>query len=196
MNKRWSNFRVHYIIEKADNTFHGETGYLDETLLKKLVPNFLQSTVLTYGPSAYMSAVKQTLKKNNFEFEHYYDESFGDPAAQKSVKKANPGKIVAAGLASAENKLHETAKTSTQTSRVTFASSHITVNARHGENIVDIAMRAGVNIPTNCRMGLCGTCKNQSALGRNSKWKKTKVWKWMKKHRGMCCAAMQNRLGR
>ncbi|URR36279.1 (2Fe-2S)-binding protein [Thermosynechococcus sp. HN-54] len=42
--------------------------------------------------------------------------------------------------------------------RVTFLPDQICVEAEEGESWLSVAERAGVEIPTGCRMGSCGAC--------------------------------------
>ncbi len=45
-----------------------------------------------------------------------------------------------------------------QTITVTFLPENISVAATAGEGWLSVAERAGVDIPTGCRMGSCGVC--------------------------------------
>jgi ferredoxin len=44
------------------------------------------------------------------------------------------------------------------TIQINFLPDNITVNAEVGEPLLDVAERAGVLIPTGCRMGTCHAC--------------------------------------
>jgi len=44
------------------------------------------------------------------------------------------------------------------TMQINFLPDDITVNAEVGEPLLDVAERAGVLIPTGCRMGTCHAC--------------------------------------
>ena len=48
---------------------------------------------------------------------------------------------------------------------IIFANSGRQVEYTPGETILDIASREGIAIPTNCQMGLCGTCKTGCSSG-------------------------------
>ncbi|WP_298613185.1 2Fe-2S iron-sulfur cluster-binding protein [uncultured Thermosynechococcus sp.] len=49
--------------------------------------------------------------------------------------------------------------------RVTFLPDHVSVEAEAGESWLSVAERAGVEIPTGCRMGSCGACTVELANG-------------------------------
>lgn len=49
---------------------------------------------------------------------------------------------------------------------VAFARSKVEAIAREGEHLLDVAERAGVDIPSLCRGGTCGTCKARLVSGR------------------------------
>lgn len=42
--------------------------------------------------------------------------------------------------------------------RVTFLPDQVSIEAEAGESWLSVAERAGVEIPTGCRMGSCGAC--------------------------------------
>lgn len=48
---------------------------------------------------------------------------------------------------------------------VRFARSNIEVEAREGEHLLDVAERAGVDLPALCRGGTCATCKVRLVSG-------------------------------
>src|SRR5690606_2705216 len=51
---------------------------------------------------------------------------------------------------------------------VTFAVAGKTVASDGTETILAVAKRAGLNIPSSCNFGLCGTCKVQKVSGEVS----------------------------
>lgn len=48
---------------------------------------------------------------------------------------------------------------------VAFAKSNLEVEAREGEHLLEVAERAGVDIPSLCRGGTCATCKVRLVSG-------------------------------
>lgn len=169
MAQERANITIDYICEREAEPGM-ESGYLTADRLNAMVPDFLERTILTCGPAPYMAAVKTILEQAGFDFSHYHEESFGDPALRTNPDGATPdavsliplvgGPVSAAEAPQAEiGKPTFTAVGDTAGNVVMFQKSGLREAYVEGESVLEIATRAGVAIPTNCQMGLCGTCK-------------------------------------
>ncbi|MGI9509492.1 MAG: 2Fe-2S iron-sulfur cluster-binding protein [Geminicoccaceae bacterium] len=162
---------LHICAEQAERDM--AAGLLDSQILQKHAPDFQERTILTCGPKPYMSAVKTILKDADFDFGHYHEESFGDPSLRANPPDAAPENIqTVAHPTPSSNGCEEQSpdpnaieSSVESTNEVTFVKSDRRIPYRHGDSILEIATRAGIAIPTNCQMGLCGTCKMRLLSG-------------------------------
>ena len=161
-----------FICERAAEKEMDE-GFLTKELLIERVPNILDCTVLTCGPAPYMNAVKSMLGDLGFDMAHYHEESFGNPKERNNPEGAKPEDLTVDSVALSNMSAAGEAATVGKPSRgehkdvckVTFSLSGKTVPYSPGQTILDVATREGIAIPTNCQMGLCGTCKAKCLSG-------------------------------
>ncbi|MGH1483385.1 MAG: 2Fe-2S iron-sulfur cluster-binding protein [Geminicoccales bacterium] len=164
----------HICEERAERGM--PAGLLDAQILENHAPDFLERTILTCGPKPYMNAVNAILKDANFDFGHYYEESFGDSSLRANPPGAAPENIKSAAHPAPCSEIREERSpdadalesTVKSSNAVTFVKSDQRIYYRHGESILEIATRAGIAISTNCQMGLCGTCKMRLLSGEVS----------------------------
>jgi glycine betaine catabolism B len=169
---RRSKVKLGFICER-DAESGMDRGYLSRDLLERHAPDILASTVLTCGPAPFMAAVRAMLGEMGFDMAHYHEESFGDPAERQNPEGAKPESLTPDFVSTkeadgAEPVAAEDGKdASTETdvaSEIHFTLTGKSVSYEPGQTILDVASSAGIAIPTNCQMGLCGTCK-QKCLG-------------------------------
>jgi glycine betaine catabolism B len=154
-----SNFRSAFICEKADATWSQPTGYLTVDLLQKIAPDFAQREIFTCGPSPYMAAVRDMLKKVNFDMAHYHEESFNFEE-------------LSAHLNNEENDAFETTTksslpgTNPASFSVELSKSGATIDCAADQFVLNAAHAAGFRLPSACSKGLCGTCKSKLISGK------------------------------
>jgi len=152
MSSRVGNFALHLISEKIESgqAWHGYRGYLDQTKLDIIAPDFMEREVFCCGPAPYMNAVKALLKNNNFDMSHYHEESFG----------STPVEVEEDAIESAEIAQEEAdALTQADMLRVEFAGKGKSIQIAPGETLHAAASKLDLLIPKACGMGICGTCK-------------------------------------
>ena len=148
-----------------------DANFLDRAVLDKYVPKILDCTVLTCGPKPYMQAVKEILNELNFDMDHYHEESFGNPGLDRNPEGALPETLTLDKLEVLKRtEFIEDAQVSKLMAEkgpneIEFTVSGKSVAYLPGQTILDIAVQVGIAIPTNCQMGLCGTCKIQCLSG-------------------------------
>lgn len=150
-----------------------DQGFLTRELLERRAPDILDSTVLTCGPAPYMAAVKAMLREMGFDMAHYHEESFGDPAERQNPAGASPDSLIpdfvsakeGGALPPAAEDVAENDAATGGASEIHFTVTGKTVTYEPGQTILDVASSAGIAIPTNCQMGLCGTCKQKCLDG-------------------------------
>lgn len=145
------NFRPAIICEKADVNWSQPTGYLTIAILKQIVPDFAQREVFTCGPSPYMAAVRDMLKKTDFDMMHYHEESFNfeelTAHVDADVKTSQP-------------------KTNGNAFSVELTKSGVTIDCAADQFVLNATRDAGLRLPFACSQGLCGTCKSRLISGK------------------------------
>lgn len=131
--------------EPEESSWVGLRGRIDNEMLHRAVPDFLERMILGCGPTEFMEKAKQLFIGNNFPMDTQFDEeSFTPPKGPKKpeVKKDGAQKKASGGLR-----------------KIIFVKSHKTVEVSPDETILEAAERCGVEIPNSCRKGSCGTCR-------------------------------------
>lgn len=162
------NTAVRYICERDAEPGMFQ-GFLSREILEQEVPDIHERTVLTCGPAPYMDAVRTFLAEVGFDMSHCHEESFGNPSERENPDGATPETLApdAVGdVLTARTAADATADTTTEDAgKIVFSLSGRTADYKSGETILAIATREGIAVPTNCQMGLCGTCKAKASGG-------------------------------
>jgi glycine betaine catabolism B len=145
MNLLHPNFQLALTITRteAEDPWLGYRGRLNAAMLQTIAPDFSDRTVYVCGSPSFMTATKTLLQNLSFPMQNYYEESFGS-------KKTEP----------IQRKL-----LSNSTPQITFATSGKTIDCDGEECILDVAEQAGITLPSGCRMGACGACKQTMTIG-------------------------------
>jgi stachydrine N-demethylase, reductase component len=143
---RVPGLQLRFTVEEVEpySVWHGYRGRLSQIMLGLMAPDYLEREVFCCGPEPFMKAVREMLGSLGFDMAHYHEESFSAPAAVEIPVEAAPA---------------------AQASQMGFAGSGLTVACDGTETVLTIARRAGLNIPSSCNFGLCGTCKVQKLSG-------------------------------
>ncbi len=152
------NLRVVHVCEAdyPSERWGGMRGRLSPTMLHTIVPDLLERTIFNCGPVPYMDAVRRVLGELDYDLGSYHEESFtfDDPATPGATPPpegvAYEDIAVAAPPAGADG---------VATYSVEFTKSGRTVTCRADENVLDVALAAGLRLPSSCSQGMCGTCK-------------------------------------
>ena len=142
----------------------GMKGRLSEDHLRQIAPDLHERMVFTCGPDSFMKHVKLLLEKQGFPVkERFRQESFGvpqalKPAAQLANATGRPATAAKPGPAAAND--------STGATTVHFSLAGLEVFGGDMEMpILDLAEEIGVEIPSSCRAGTCGTCRAMKIKG-------------------------------
>jgi glycine betaine catabolism B len=161
----------------------GYRGRLNESMLRTIAPDLLERSVYVCGSQGFMADIKGLLCDLEFPMAHYYEESFGGkkPAQNSSPQNQspqnqspqnqppqnqpsqNPVPPKNQNPPAAENPPKAPSARLAQP-HVVFAQSGKAVDCDGEEVILDVAETAGIDLPSGCRMGACGACK-QTATG-------------------------------
>ena len=183
MAARHSNFRLAVTTTRSEpgQAWAGYTGRLNELMVQAIAPDFRSRTVYVCGPNPFMKGVKTMLETLAFPMENYYEESFGSPKKTLSVKKKGKDGMTAEGYSKRDSSpkfvptqehLPETDKeeldnipsvkkiqTQDQSPVVVFSKIGKEIPCDEEDTILDLAEQEGIELPSGCRMGACGSCK-------------------------------------
>jgi len=143
----------------------GMKGRLSEEHLRQIAPDLHERMVFTCGPDSFMKHVKLLLEKQGFPIkERFRQESFGaPPAAKAAAAAAVPASGPARVDAKAKARVTDEAAVATT---VHFSLAGLEVFGGDMDMpILDLAEEIGVEIPSSCRAGTCGTCRAMKIKG-------------------------------
>ncbi|MDB5327018.1 MAG: Oxidoreductase FAD-binding domain protein [Phycisphaerales bacterium] len=147
LKKRHRNLHVTITLTRAEESWHGDRGRLNAESLKRVVPNILSHEFHICGPDAMAAETRKLLADLGVPEAKIKFESFTPPSRGDAVQ-ADEAPAVASEDAS-----------------LTFAKSGQTVDQPDGESILELAENNGIEIPFDCRSGICGTCKIRLQAG-------------------------------
>jgi ferredoxin len=96
-----------------------------------------------------MQGVRDMLVSLGYDMGRYHQESFGAP-----VRTEAEAPVISDVVPDAETG-----------AVITFATSGITAPCAETDTVLAVARRSGLNIPSGCTFGLCGTCKVKKTEG-------------------------------
>ena len=141
---RVPGLQLRFTVEEVEpfSVWHGFRGRLNQIMLGLMAPDYLEREVFCCGPEPFMRSVKESLAALGFDMTRYHQESFGPPeTAPETVPEAS------------------------EAAEIRFTSSGVSTACTPGETVLAAAKRAGLNIPSGCNFGLCGTCKVKKTAG-------------------------------
>jgi ferredoxin-NADP reductase len=139
------------ITNDADNEWHGARGQVSREMLAAFIPNFTSGPVMLCGPDKMMTAMRQLLVGMGIPDAEIHQEAFISP---KAVEPA-------AATDAAVDVIDESVERS-----VHFKQADKRVSVTNGLTVLECAEDAGVDIPNECRSGICGQCKTRLVAGR------------------------------
>jgi ferredoxin-NADP reductase len=148
LQKKFPNLRVTVTITRdAAKSWTGERGRINEEMLKRVAPEVTKSRVHLCGPTEMTSPIIAILKNMGVPNEMIKFESFASPSRGQGPK------AVTQELKPGENATLEFMISGKQASNL------------KGRTVLEIAEDHGVEIPYDCRSGICGQCKVQLLSG-------------------------------
>ena len=143
---RTPGLQLRFTVEEVDafEVWSGFRGRLSQIMLGLMAPDYLEREVFCCGPEPFMRGVREILASLGYDMARYHEESFAAPALEEI-----PVETVAPAASS----------------EVIFAQSGKSMACDGTETVLAVAKRAGLNIPSSCNFGLCGTCKVQKTAG-------------------------------
>lgn len=151
MAARVPGISLRWVVEAPDrySPWTGFQGMFNQLMLGLMAPDYLEREVYCCGPEPFMQAVRDALQGLGFDMSRYHQESFQAPTATEAdLPELND--IIPDEQAEAE---------------IIFATSGVTTRVAETETILAANRAAGLNIPSGCTFGVCGTCKIRKIAG-------------------------------
>ncbi|REG81997.1 hybrid-cluster NAD(P)-dependent oxidoreductase [Marinomonas pollencensis] len=133
-----------------DAPWTGYQGRFNSLMLSLMTPDFMEREVYCCGPQAFMESVKSMLFSLGFAMNNYYEESFHGPQATTSESTTSEAL---------------TKNDQEWVTDIYFAQSDYHYSAPPEQTILLASKDAGLNIPSGCTFGVCGTCKVKKLSG-------------------------------
>ncbi|MEM9944933.1 MAG: 2Fe-2S iron-sulfur cluster-binding protein [Cyanobacteria bacterium P01_D01_bin.36] len=165
LSAQHSHFKLAFSLTKdaPNSPWAGYRGRLNSAMVTAICPDFMERTAFVCGPNGFMAGTQQLLKEMGFPMESYFEESFGGPSAKASEPRVS--KSQQDGQPSDSVSIEAKSDTVAGARVVEFSASGTQVLCDEEDTLLDAAEQAGVNMPSGCRMGSCGVCKQQVASG-------------------------------
>jgi ferredoxin-NADP reductase len=151
MASRVPGLFLKFVVEERDpySPWIGYQGQFNQLMLTLMAPDYLDREVYCCGPEPFMQAVREALIGLGFDMDNYHQESFGAPVeTEEDVVELDD--VVPDDATKAE--LH-------------FSLSDVTHSCTETDTVLAAAKAAGLNIPSGCTFGVCGTCKVKKTEG-------------------------------
>ncbi|WP_170332062.1 hybrid-cluster NAD(P)-dependent oxidoreductase [Ruegeria arenilitoris] len=151
MASRTDGLDLKFVVEEPDRyrPWTGYQGQFNQLMLGLMAPDYLEREVYCCGPEPFMQAVREALAGLGFDMDNYHQESFGAPVeTEADLPELND--VVLDDDSSAE---------------ILFATSGVTAKVAETDTILAAARSVGLNIPSGCTFGVCGTCKIKKTSG-------------------------------
>ena len=150
LKSRFPNFHLLLTLTdvQSNHGWQGQVGRLHANALTQFVPGIKSQPALTCGPQGMMDATCDLLKQIGVPEDLIFTEAFVSPPSSASE-------------AQLEGDASSTGSESTEMTEsvVTFVSSQVVTVATSETNLLEVAESAGVDLPFECRSGICGQCK-------------------------------------
>ena len=139
------NFRYHLVVSDPVENWDGERGFLDEALIRRLVPDFAQRTSYICGPQVMNDFCNSALEAMGVPEKKIRREMFG---ARRDIQN-EPG--------------WPAELTGNEVFTITVGDKKIP--AKSGEPVLVALERAGVRVNVCCRSGECSLCRVKLVSG-------------------------------
>lgn len=151
MASRVPGIKLHFVVGEEDpySVWTGYRGRFNQLMLGLMAPDYLDREVYCCGPEAFMRAVRDMLNALGYDMDRYHQESFHAPAT-RADEVPDIDDIVPQDTVPAE---------------IVFSGTGVTARCAEGDTVLAVAKTTGLNIPSGCTFGVCGTCKVRKRSG-------------------------------
>lgn len=145
-SEKYPNFKYHLVVSENDDSWNGETGFIDRNLIKRLVPDYAERTCYICGPQVMNDFCKKELEDLGLPEKQIRREMFG---TRRDVQNEQGWLESLTGDEVFNVKIGE---------RVILAKS--------GESLLTALERSGVRMNVCCRSGECSLCRVKLVDGK------------------------------
>lgn len=145
-SENYPNFKYHLIVSDEDDSWNGETGFIDRNLIKRLVPDYAERTCYICGPQVMNDFCKKELEDLGLPEKQIRREMFG---TRRDIQNEPGWPENLTGNEVFNVKIGE---------RV--------IPAKSGESLLTALERSGVRMNVCCRSGECSLCRVKLVDGK------------------------------
>ncbi|WP_136439396.1 hybrid-cluster NAD(P)-dependent oxidoreductase [Pacificoceanicola onchidii] len=151
MASRLPGLDLKWVVQTPDRyqPWTGYQGQFNQLMLGLMAPDYLEREVFCCGPEPFMQVVREALQGLGFDMNRYHQESFHAPAETEADLP----------------ELDDVVPDEDTRAEVVFAVSRVTAKVAETDTILAAAKANGLNIPSGCTFGVCGTCKVRKTEG-------------------------------
>lgn len=158
LEQRFPNMRVCVTLSRTKDTdpWMGERGRISAERLQRFVPRIETIPVYLCGPNKMMDATRALLREIGVPDSQVYTEAFSgkksakEPMADSLLPRDNAGDQMMTGMMPA---------ITITSASIRFARSEVETEISTETSILNAAEAAGIDLPFECRSGICGQCK-------------------------------------
>jgi ferredoxin-NADP reductase/DMSO/TMAO reductase YedYZ heme-binding membrane subunit len=164
LQRRFPRLHVRVILSDEDDAaWTGARGRIDAGLLADFVPALSTSRVYVCGPDPMMAAMRRLLGELGVPEGAVQTEAFVSPAAQETGA-GGEDEAPATGEPAAAPPLVVPGAAGLVTLR--FERAGRSIDAMASDTLLESAESAGIDLPFECRSGVCGQCKTRLLRGQ------------------------------
>lgn len=151
MATRMPGLKLHFVVNEDDpyDVWTGYRGKFNQLMLGLMAPDYLDRIVYCCGPEPFMQSVRDMLHALGFDMDNYHQENFHAPV-DATTDLSDLDDVVPRESAQAE---------------LSFALSGVRTSCAETDTVLAVAKSVGLNIPSGCTFGVCGTCKIRKLSG-------------------------------
>ncbi|MDN3719036.1 2Fe-2S iron-sulfur cluster-binding protein [Roseibium salinum] len=151
MASRVNGLQLHFVVSRNDpyEVWTGYRGHFNQLMLGLMCNDYLERDVYCCGPEGFMNAVREILNALGFDMERYHQESFQAPAETREELTEFDDLVPQDDIQA----------------QIVFANSKVSAWCTQTDTVLAVAKNAGLNIPSGCTFGVCGTCKVKKLAG-------------------------------
>ncbi|TPE46707.1 hybrid-cluster NAD(P)-dependent oxidoreductase [Amaricoccus solimangrovi] len=151
MASRVPSIQLHYVVREDDphGAWSGYRGQFNQLMLGLMAPDYLEREIYCCGPESFMQAVRDMLIGFGYDMDHYHQETFTAPVLTEADAPV----------------LDDVVPDPESSSEVIFSRGGASVICAETDTILTASRGAGLNIPSGCNFGICGTCKVRKLAG-------------------------------
>jgi glycine betaine catabolism B len=163
LRKRFSNLDLRVVLTRTGPTAHDRDcigpGRLAKERLLEWVPNLRSLSAYLCGPGPMMEHTRSLLLEMGMPEAAIHTEAFSSPtSSDKSLSSSGVSAVLGAGAYSTS--------TSSSIHQLSIVGTSTTIPVEAGASVLEGAERSSVEIPFECRSGVCGQCKVRLYSGK------------------------------